>query len=180
MARTSKAQESRPLALADLRKANEGAALRSCLGRFATGVAVITLDGPGGRHGLTINSFTSVSLEPPLVLVSVAKKAKAHPLLQGHPFCVNVLGAEQEAIARCFAGGDSIDLIWVEGRHAPRIAGVLAHLECVPWRQYDGGDHTLFLGEVVDFDFRDGDALGYLTSRFRSIDEQQLGHEYLI
>jgi flavin reductase (DIM6/NTAB) family NADH-FMN oxidoreductase RutF len=178
--RNAASQYTRPHSRAGLRRVDRKSALRSCLGRFATGVAVVTLDGPEGRHGLTINSFTSVSLEPPLVLVSVAKRAKAHELLSSHPFCVNVLGAEQEAIARCFAGGEEVDLTWLGGEHAPRIAGVLAHLECRPWRSYDGGDHTLFLGEVVDFEFRDGDALGYVSSRFRSIDEQQLGHEYLI
>lgn len=157
-----------------------GKSLRSCLGRFATGVAVVSFDGPDGRHGLTVNSFTSVSLDPPLVLVSVAKKARAHEMLVDRPFCVNVLGAEQESVARNFAGGPETSLTWIEGEHAPRIAGVLAHLECAPWRAYDGGDHTLFLGEVVDFDFRSGDALGYVTSRFRAIDEQQFGHEYLI
>jgi flavin reductase (DIM6/NTAB) family NADH-FMN oxidoreductase RutF len=57
---------------------------------------------------------------------------------------------------------------------------VLAHLECRPWRDYEGGDHTLFLGEVVDFDYRDGDALGYHSSGFTSIADVQLGIEDLI
>jgi flavin reductase (DIM6/NTAB) family NADH-FMN oxidoreductase RutF len=172
--------DERPLSLRATRAADRSSALRSCLGRFATGVAVVSFDGPDGRHGLTINSFTSVSLDPPLVLVSVAKKARSHEMLSDRAFCVNVLGAEQEAIARSFAGGPEARLTWIEGDHAPRIGGVLAHLECIPWRAYDGGDHTLFLGEVKGFDFRDGDALGYVTSRFRTIDDQQLGHEYLI
>lgn len=181
MAERSTARPERRLASPRPTRAGDPAsALRTCLGRFATGVVVVSFDGPQGRHGLTVNSFTSVSLEPPLVLVSVAKKARSHELLCDRPFCVNVLGAEQEAIARGFAGGPETQLTWVEGEHAPRIAGVLAHLECVPWRAYDGGDHTLFLGEVKDFDFRQGDALGYVTSRFRTIDDQQLGHEYLI
>jgi len=154
--------------------------LRSCLGRFATGVAVVTFDGPEGRHGITVNSFTSVSLDPPLVLVSVGKRARAHDLLRDRPFTVNVLGAEQEAVARCFAGGPACDLHWVEGEHAPRLAGVLAHLECTPWRAYDAGDHTLFLGEVAGFDFREGGALAFLTSRFTILAEEQLGHEHLI
>lgn len=157
-----------------------GARLRSCLGRFATGVAVVTFDGSDGRHGITVNSFTSVSLEPPLVLVSVAKRARSHEQLRDRAFTVNVLGAEQEAVARRFAGGAEVQLHWLEGAHAPRLAGVLAHLECTPWRAYDGGDHTLFLGEVQDFDFRDGDALAYHTSRFTTVAEQQLGHEHLI
>lgn len=155
-------------------------ALRSCLGRFATGVAVVSFDGPEGRRGITVNSFTSVSLEPPLVLVSVAKRARSHDALRDRAFTVNVLGAEQEALARRFAGGAEIEPRWVEGEHAPRLAGVLAHLECRPWRAYDGGDHTLFLGEVVGFDFREGDALAFLTSRFTTVAEQQLGHEHLI
>jgi flavin reductase len=70
--------------------------------------------------------------------------------------------------------------VWREGPAAPRLAGVLAHLECRPWRDYDGGDHTLFLGEVAHFDYRDGDALGYHASRFTSIADVQLGIEDLI
>ena len=61
----------------------------------------------------------------------------------------------------------------------PRLAGVLAHLECRPWRHYDGGDHTLFLGEVVGFDYRDGAALGFHTSGFTAISDAQLGIEDL-
>lgn len=164
--------------------------LRAALGRFATGVAVVTLNTENDRHGLTINSFTSVSLDPPLVLISIARSARAHDLLTGRPFCVNVLGAEQQAIAQTFAGGPRAGsdrdrsrtptIVWIDGEHAPRLAGVLAHLECLPWRAYDGGDHTLYIGEVVDYDFRDGDALAYMTSGFRSIDEQSFGHEYLL
>ena len=138
--------------------------LRSCLGRFATGVVIVTFDTPEGRRGITVNSFTSVSMDPPLVLVSVAKKARSHDVLQGRPFCVNVLGAEQEAIARQFAGTGKGEAFWAEGADVPRLAGVLAHLECRPWRHYEAGDHTLFLGEVVDFAYRDGAALGFHAS----------------
>jgi flavin reductase len=155
--------------------------LRSCLGRFATGVVVVTFDGPDGQpRGLTVNAFTSVSMHPPLVLVSVAKRAWSHDALRGCPFCINVLAAEQEGIARQFAGMGEADLVWVPGAELPRLAGVLAHLTCRPWRDYDGGDHTLFLGEVVDFDYRDGDALCFHTSEFRSLSDPQLGIEDLI
>jgi flavin reductase (DIM6/NTAB) family NADH-FMN oxidoreductase RutF len=154
--------------------------LRSCLGRFATGVVVVTFDGPDGRRGVTVNSFTSVSMEPPLVLVSVARRARSHDALRDRPFCVNVLGAEQEDIARQFAGTGQGDAVWIESVAVPRLAGVLACLECRPWRDYDGGDHTLFLGEVVDFDYRDGDALGFHTSGFTAIADAQLGIEDLI
>jgi flavin reductase (DIM6/NTAB) family NADH-FMN oxidoreductase RutF len=154
--------------------------LRSCLGRFATGVVVVTFEGPHGRSGITVNSFTSVSMEPPLVLVSVARRARSHDALSGRPFCVNVLGAEQEPIALQFAGAGRGDARWIEDAAVPRLAGVLAHLECRPWRAYDGGDHTLFLGEVADFDYRDGAALGFHTSGFTAIVETQLGIEDLI
>ena len=154
--------------------------LRSCLGRFATGVAVVTFKADDGPRGFTVNSFTSVSMSPPLVLVSVARAARSHDALRGRAFCVNVLGAEQEALARLFAGGQHGTATWHEGVVAPRLAGVLAHLECRPWRDYDGGDHTLFLGEVASFDYRDGDALGYHSSRFTSIVDLQLGIEDLI
>jgi flavin reductase (DIM6/NTAB) family NADH-FMN oxidoreductase RutF len=154
--------------------------LRSCLGRFATGVAVVTFEGETGPRGFTINSFTSVSLRPPLVLASVARSARSHDELAGRPFTVNVLGSEQEALAICFAGGQQVQITWERGKEAPRLPRVLAHLECRPWRNYDGGDHTLYLGEVVDFDYRSGDALGYIAGRFVSIGEPQLGLEYLI
>ncbi|HEY2652361.1 MAG TPA: flavin reductase family protein [Solirubrobacteraceae bacterium] len=153
--------------------------LRSCLGRFATGVVVVSFDSPDGPRGVTVNSFTSVSMDPPLVLVSVAKLAASHDLLRGAEFCVNVLGAEQEAIARQFAGAFVGPAVWVANDTPPRIAGVLAHLACSPWRDYDGGDHTLFLGRVVDFDFRDGAALGYHASGFTAVDVPRLGLEDL-
>lgn len=156
--------------------------LRCCLGRFVTGVTVVTFEDEARRYGITVNSFTSVSLDPPLVLVSVAKRARAHDTLGGRPFCVNVLGAEQEPLARAFAGGDAAVVPrWerADGR-PPRLAGSLAHLECRPWGEHDGGDHTLFLGEVTGHAYRYGEALAYANSRFTTVAEPTLGHEYLI
>lgn len=157
------------------------AELRSCLGRFVTGVAVVTFEAPQGRHGLTINSFTSVSLSPPLVLVSVAKHARANEALPGRAFCVNVLGAEHEELARRFAGGDGKTAVhWNEAGEAPRLSGMLAHIACAPWATYDGGDHTLVVGEVVDVACREGDALGYFNGRFVRIDAPARGIEFLL
>jgi len=154
--------------------------LRSCLGRFATGVTVVTYDGPDGRHGFTANSFTSVSLDPPLILVSVARTARSHDALVGTAFTVNILRAEQEALARRFAGGDPVEPTWIEGEHAPRLANTLAHLECLPNIRHDAGDHSLFIGEVISFAHDDGEALGYVASGFTTVHEPLLGHEYLI
>ena len=159
---------------------------RGSLGRFATGVAVVTFDaaptaeGASARHGITVNSFTSVSMEPPLVLVSIARSTRAHDELAGRPFTVNVLGAEQEKLATHFAGRPSDEPVWVEGGLAPRLAGVLSYFECTPWAAYDGGDHTLYLGEVVDFNYRSGDALAFANSSFTTIPESQLGMEDLL
>lgn len=153
---------------------------RGSLGRFATGVAIVTFDGVSKRHGITVNSFTSVSMEPPLVLVSIARTTKAHDELAGRPFTVNILGAEQQSLALHFAGKPGREPQWVEGNVAPRLAGVLAFFECTPWAAYDGGDHTLYLGEVVAFDYRNGDALAFANSRFTTIPESQLGVEDLL
>ncbi|MER5390404.1 flavin reductase family protein [Saccharopolyspora sp. NPDC002686] len=147
---------------------------RGCLGRFATGVAVVTFDGLDGtgatkRHGLTVNSFTSVSMDPPLVLVAIQRSVRAHGLLAGRPFTVNVLGAEQRDVAMHFAGKPNVEPVWTEGEHAPRLANAAAWFECTPWAEYDGGDHTLFLGGVESFDHRRGDCLGFVDGSFVTI-----------
>jgi flavin reductase (DIM6/NTAB) family NADH-FMN oxidoreductase RutF len=153
---------------------------RGSLGRFATGVAIVTFDGATKRHGITVNSFTSVSMEPPLVLVSIARSAKAHDELANRPFAVNILGAEQRRLAMHFAGRPGPEPVWVEGETAPRLSGVLAYFECMPWAAYDGGDHTLYLGEVADFNYRSGDALAFANGSFTTIPESQLGMEDLL
>lgn len=155
---------------------------RGSLGRFATGVAVVSFDTSNRRYGITVNSFTSVSMEPPLVLVSIARTTNAHDELEGRPFTVNVLGAEQEALASHFAGKPTagFEPNWVEGDTAPRLSGVLSYFQCTPWAAYPGGDHTLYLGEVQEFDYRAGDALGFVNGRFTTIPEYLLGHEALL
>lgn len=153
---------------------------RGSLGRFATGVAIVTFDGARRRHGITVNSFTSVSMDPALVLVSIARRSTAHDELAGRPFTVNILGAEQRDLAMHFAGRPGRDPIWVEGETAPRLAGVLAFFSCTPWAAYDGGDHTLYLGEVREFNYRKGDALAFANSSFTTIPESQLGVEELL
>jgi flavin reductase (DIM6/NTAB) family NADH-FMN oxidoreductase RutF len=156
------------------------AELRACMSRFATGVAVVTYATASGPRGATMNSFTSVSAEPPLVLVSVARKARCHDQLADSPFCVNILGAEQEPLARLFAGLPvPAEPGWVPGARTPRLLGSLAWVECGPWRCYDGGDHTLVLGQVTGLGHRDGDALTYTWSRFGRISHADQGIEFL-
>ena len=158
----------------------DGFELRSCLARFATGVAVVAVDGPEGRHGLTVNSFTAVSLEPPLVLIALLKTARGHDFFLSRPFGVNVLGAEQEALARHFAGRPQLERVqWDEASPVPRLSDALSYFDCAPWAAYDGGDHTLVVGEVTQFDYREGDALGYFCGRFVSLPSPVLGFEFL-
>jgi flavin reductase (DIM6/NTAB) family NADH-FMN oxidoreductase RutF len=139
--------------------AHERRELREVLGRFATGVTVVTA-GATVPHGMTANSFTSVSLEPPLVLVCVLREAAMHTtIVEGKAFAVSVLAADQEKEARYFADRgrprDEREFAVVDaspGRHtgAPVLAGALAWMECRLAAVYDGGDHSIFLGEVVD------------------------------
>jgi len=133
-------------------------ALRDVLGRFATGITVVTSSGQLW-HGLTANSFSSVSLDPPLVLFSVIRGSQMHDtVLANGVFAVSILGAGQEHVARHFANSsrpdgveqfDSVD--WVPGPRtgAPLLVGALAWLECELDKVYDGGDHAIFLGRVL-------------------------------
>lgn len=153
---------------------------RTGLGRFATGVAVITFDAAANdRRGITINSFTSISMDPPLVLAAIGRQTRSHAALRDRPFAVNILGAEQQALAMQFAGKPTLEPRFVEGEHAPRLEHVLSWFECTPWAAYAGGDHTMFLGEVRRYGSRRGDALGFLGGRFLTIPEADLGHEEL-
>ncbi len=146
--------------------------LRTCLSRFGTGVTVVTVDAPDGMHGLTVNAFTSVSLEPALVLVSINRRTRGHDLLQESPFTVNVLGAEQVALARHFAGHrhPELEVRSVRGHLSPRLENPLAWIECRPWRTYEGGDHSIYLGNVLDYGYRSGPGLGFFSGGFITLE----------
>lgn len=127
------------------------------LGHFASGVTVITTRDPQGRPaGLTASAFTSVSLDPPLVLVCVARNAQSYSALEGHGgFAVNILAAGQEPLSNRFASSVGSPHEKFEGiAHkagnlgCPVLDGALAHLECTTVHAYAGGDHTIFVGQV--------------------------------
>jgi flavin reductase (DIM6/NTAB) family NADH-FMN oxidoreductase RutF len=140
--------------------------LRRCFSRFATGVTIVTFATPEGPRGLTVNSFTSVSMRPPLVMVSIDRRARAHDHLARESFTVNVLGSHQESLARQFAGQSPAAVPWDETAQVPRLHDALAWIECRPWRGYAAGDHTLFLGQVERFFYGNGDALGFYCGKF--------------
>ena len=147
--------------------------LRNCLGHFATGVTVVTCYTEDGHlHGATVNAFTAVSLDPPLVLVSVNRDSRMSGFLEGTPFVVNVLHLDQRDLALHFAGRPCVDDVPWENdasRGAPRLLGCLASISCTPWRSYDGGDHVLFLGEVQEFERTAGAPLLFHTGEFHGL-----------
>lgn len=130
---------------------------RAALGQFPTGVAVITaVDGENRPLGITMSSFNSVSIDPPLVLFSLDRRALSLNSMQSAShFAVNVLSKEQRDLSNQFARArnDKWENVEFETSEAgvPLLNGALAHFECKPYAHYDGGDHVIFVGEVVNF-----------------------------
>lgn len=129
---------------------------RRALGAFPTGVTIVaTYDADGQPWGLTANSFTSVSLEPPVISVCVAKSGRVFPTLsQSDYFAVNILSADQRALALHFASDVEnrfADTEWTPGKVTPLIPGAASHLECTVHNRVDAGDHEMLLGRVVEY-----------------------------
>ena len=148
------------------------AQFRATLGRFATGVTILTMrDERGIPHGMTVTSFASVSLDPPLVLVCIGHEASlAAPLERTQHFAVNVLAAEQEAAAHTFAATD-VDrfggfMFELGVGDVPILAGSHAHVECRVHARHPAGDHTIIVGEVLHGATSDGEPLLYYRGRY--------------
>ena len=126
---------------------------RAVMGHFATGVTVVTTMENARPAGLAVNSFTSVSLEPPLVAFCVARTSSTWPRIRATgSFCVNILGEDQEDVSRAFAGPGGDRFQGVGWRPAPSgapvIAGGLAWIDCTVEVEHDGGDHIMVVGRV--------------------------------
>ena len=149
--------------------------LRQVMGHFATGVTIITtLTKAGQIQGLTANAFTSVSLEPPLLLISVDKKAESYPAFEeSRVFTVNILADDQEALSRRFAvsGGNKFEGIAyrIGANGAPILDGALAYIECTLYAAYDGGDHSIYLGEVQQAEITEGKPLVFYRGGYRAL-----------
>lgn len=144
-------------------------AYRRALGTFATGVTVITAEDPEGPLGLTVNSFTSVSLEPRLILWCLGDESDRYETFsQADGFVVNVLGAEDRSRALRFAWGDfRIGQSELEiGHRGPRLKGSIAWLECETRERIRLGDHLAIVGEVVRYDVREGEGLLFFRGAY--------------
>ncbi len=153
----------------------EAPQFRQLLGRFATGVTVVTARGLGGGPvGMTASSVASVSLDPPLLLVSVDRTHDMHAALAaGQHFVLNVLAADQEALSRRFAGNEENRFEGVgykENRHGIAVLdGALAAIECVKETAVPGGDHTVFVGLVTGGTVTDQRPLLYYRGGYASL-----------
>lgn len=149
---------------------------RNTLGRFATGVTVVTMQQGDEVFGITVNAFMSVSLEPPLVLVSIGKKARAHAtLLDAERYGVSVLSDSQQALSNHFAGMEVDGLEppyqYVDG--FPLLEGAVGQLVCRIVDRHEAGDHTLFIGQVEHLAYEDDEPLLYYKGKYGRLEPPQ-------
>ena len=152
------------------------------MGCFATGVTIITVGLEDTVHGMTANAFASVSLDPPLVLVCVDRKASTHAHLHARKrFGINVLGEDQRAISEYYARAErdhehaetEAGARFDRTRHGtPMLHGALAFLECRLHSAQVAGDHTIFIAEVEDVLVRDGEPLLFFRGKYRKVGDQ--------
>jgi flavin reductase (DIM6/NTAB) family NADH-FMN oxidoreductase RutF len=145
---------------------------RKCLAKFATGVTVVTCaDEDGKPYGITANSFSSVSLEPRLILWNVAKVSNSlQAFLDANNFAINILSKDQRELSAHFAKSDhslfeTVDILRSE-ENVPLIPGTLACFECRTHQVHDCGDHYIIIGEVVRFEARDVEPLLFFNGKY--------------
>ncbi|MGO0059910.1 flavin reductase family protein [Brevibacillus fluminis] len=147
---------------------------RNAMGKFASGVTVITTEVDGEPYGMTANAFLSVSLQPKLVLVSVGVHAQMHQRLkQAKRYAVNILARHQEDVSALFAGqkkdGGTVAFEHVDG--IPVLKDTIATITCNVVAEHLAGDHTLFIGEVTDLRLVDGEPLLFYQGKYRDLAE---------
>lgn len=150
-------------------------AFRQCLGKFATGVTVVTCtDANGALCGITANSFSSVSLEPPLVLWNIAKVSNSlEAYTEAQHFAINVLAEDQQSISAHFAKSDHTLFDNVEHTLSPHgvplLPGTVAQFECRTYDIHDCGDHFIIIGEVIAFRVLGDEPLLFFSGAYREI-----------
>lgn len=152
----------------------DDATFKLAMSHFASGVTVVTTEHDGRQFGMTVASFASLSLHPPLVLICVEKTVKTHDaIVAAGKFGISILAADQGEISSRFASrrDDKFEGIALDRGDdgVPLIAGSLTSLECRLYAQLPGGDHTIFIGEVTGVRTRDGQPLLYFRSGYREM-----------
>ncbi|MFD1696173.1 flavin reductase family protein [Roseibium aestuarii] len=147
--------------------------LRDAFGRFATGVTVVTAPSADGPVGITANSFSSVSLDPPLVLWAPDKTSRRFQYFEAaEHYAIHVLSNEQAALCQGFARNahafEALDF-GLNEHGVPLIENCLARFECARFAAYEGGDHLIVLGRVVKAEMRDGDALTFFAGKLGQV-----------
>lgn len=155
--------------------------LKQAMRIYPQGVTVVTTAAKDGLKGITVSSFTSISLSPPLVLISIAKGSALHDTFrEAQTFAVNFLADDQKSVSDRFAGRVELEdrfegIRFSDGvTGSPIIEGVRAVLECRTWRVHDGGDHTLLLGEVISAKtFNSKRPLVYFTQQYTTTEPME-------
>ena len=147
---------------------------RQAMGHFATGVTVVTTAHAGCLYGMTVSSFASLSLKPPLVLICVDQNLNTHTAIaDAGQFAVNILEQRQEHLSRRFATREDdkfTGIAWHTGRFGmPVLEGALAVIECRLHNTFPGGDHTIFVGEVLDAEIDQGSPLLYYRRGYHEL-----------
>ncbi|MCU1288287.1 MAG: flavin reductase domain protein FMN-binding [Acidobacteria bacterium] len=149
---------------------------RRALSRFASGVTVVTTkDNDGKLFGITVSAFCSVSLEPPLVLICIEKSAGSHHAFeQSRAFVVNILGENQQTISNHFASHSDDKFSGISYRsgieNLPVLEDALTNLECRLRYSHEGGDHTIYVGEIEKATINDGNPLLYFQGNYQKLD----------
>lgn len=152
----------------------DDALFKLAMSHFASGVTVVTTEHEGKPFGMTVAAFSSLSLHPPLVLVCVEKTVKSHDAIAGAgKFGVSILNSKQTDVSNRFASRAEDKFAGTEIVHGelglPLIAGAITRLECRVTEKLEGGDHTIFVGEVVGAQTEEGEPLVYYRSGYREI-----------
>ena len=148
---------------------------RDTVGRFASGITVVTTTLEDSVHGMTVNAFCSVSLDPPLVLVAVDNGTHMHEVLQrSGRYGVSVLAEGQETLSQHFAGQpqENMEIPFVQQRDTPLLEGAVAHLVCRVIDAHPAGDHTLYIGQVEYLSYRNGTPLLFYTGEYQNLNVQ--------
>jgi len=155
--------------------------MRAMLGRFATGVTVVAARHGPFLAGMTANAIASISIDPPLMMASISRRAETHGAIIGsHAFALSVLTRDQRTLAECFAQPTTADKLkrfcdaeWHEAETgSPILEGALAFFDCRLTDRHDGGDHAIFIGEIVAAGYReDAEPLLWYASGYRELAE---------